>query len=384
MRIGLFTDTYFPRLNGVAISVRMLKENLEAQGHEVYVYTTTDPDAHDNEQRIFRVPSIPFKTQRLGTFVSPALRQMVKKLKPDIIHTHTEYTLGGFGRKLAQKLNIPYVHTMHTIYEYYTNYIVRSEHLGTPAKYVVRKLTASYCNSADVVVTPTEKNKDLLVTYGVKKPIKVIPSGIQLEKFCSEKRDFEKINAIKAELGIMDDERVLLNIGRVAHEKNLDELLTGLENYLKQHNDVKLVIVGDGLAREKLERISDETGISAQVIFAGARPWDEISQYYRIGDVFVGASLSETQGLTYIEAMASGLPVVAKEDRCLEGVLSNGENGYFFNNSNGLVAAVDKLLSDRGVLESFSKNAIETAQAFSAEAYAHKMEEVYQDMLKVN
>lgn len=116
MRIGLFSDTFYPRLNGVATSVLMLKENLEAAGHEVYVFTTTDPEAPVNEHNVIRIPSIPFKTQRLGTVVSPRLYRLVKRLSLDVIHTHTEYTLGIFGRIMARRLEIPFIHTIHTVY----------------------------------------------------------------------------------------------------------------------------------------------------------------------------------------------------------------------------------------------------------------------------
>ena len=381
MRIGLFSDTYYPRQNGVAISVYMLAKNLISMGYDVYVFTTTDPDAPEDEQNVTRIPSVAFKTQRLGTYIGPMLHRAVKHLDLDIVHTHTEYTLGRFGKKLAKRLKIPYIHTMHTIYEYYTNYIVKSERLEPPAKYVVRRLTATVCNSADIVVTPTEKNKDLLVEYGVNRPIRIIPSGIQLEKFSDDNCDFEKVNAIRTQLGISEDDKVLINIGRVAHEKNLDELISGLADYLHEHNRIKLVIVGDGLAKEKLEHLTDELKLNDKVIFAGARPWDDIYLYYRLGDAFVGASLSETQGLTYIEAMASGLPVIAKEDRCLDGVLLEGENGFFFNDNEKLITAVDRLLSDDAEREHFSKHAQVTANKFSAYTYAREMSAVYKEMI---
>ena len=383
MRIGLFTDTYYPRQNGVAISVLMLRENLEAQGHEVYVFTTTDPDASEFEHNVVRVPSIPFRTQRLGTFISPVLRRRARRLGLDIIHTHTEYTLGSFGRILARQLDVPYVHTMHTIYEYYTNYIIRSDRFKSTARSVARRLTTSFCNSADLVIAPTVKIEDMLMSYGVVVPMRVIPSGIQLENFGDDRSDYDKIQAIRDELGLKQGEKVLLNVGRVAFEKNLDELFTGLQKYLFMHPDVKLVIVGDGLARAQLAKLAEVLELQPQVVFAGTHPWDEINQYYRLGDLFIGASQSETQGLTYIEAMASGLPIVAKEDRCLDGVLENGINGFFFKGANDMVTAVDKLLSDNEVLKTFSQNAIDTAKRFSAGSYAYQIAATYAELKKV-
>jgi 1,2-diacylglycerol 3-alpha-glucosyltransferase len=161
MKIGLFTDTYYPQINGVATSVLMLKENLELRGHKVYVFTTTDPKADSKETNVYRVPSIPFvSARRVGTFYNPRLAKFIKKLGLDIIHTHTEFSLGIFGRAMAKELNIPFLHTYHTIYEDYTHYIGNLRVFDPIAKKAVRKISINFCNSADKVIVPTEKVKD--------------------------------------------------------------------------------------------------------------------------------------------------------------------------------------------------------------------------------
>ena len=381
MRVGLFSDTYFPMPNGVATSVRMLKENLEAGGHEVFIFTTTDPGAPKNEFNVTRIPSIPFRKQRLGVIVTPALLRYVKGLSLDIIHTHTEFTLGRLGRAVAKRLGIPVVHTMHTIYEYYTGYIIKAELLDPVLRAAIRKLTARYCNGADAVIVPSGKTEGLIRDYGVWRDIRVIPSGIPLERFAARHFDGAKAGRIRSELGIAECNKVLLNIGRVSHEKNLDELLVSLRDYLAANPRVVFLIVGDGPARRDLERLAAELGIQGQVVFAGARPWDDIHLYYRLGDVFVGASVSETQGLTYIEAMASGRPVVAREDGCLDGLLVNSENGYSFSDAERLTSAVDLLLSDGEMLSRFSEEAERSAQRFSAGAYAGSVGGLYEELL---
>lgn len=382
MKIGLFTDTYYPRLNGVANSVYMLKLNLEAMGHQVYVFTTTDPDAPEKEKNVIRIPSVPFKTQRLGTFVSPLLYWEIRDLSLDLIHTHTEYTLGIFGRLMARWLSVPFVHTMHTVYEYYTDYIIKSSGLAEDAaKAAARKYTAAFCNSADRVIAPTGKINDLLLSYGVKRPIWVIPSGIPLEKFDNAHCDRARILEIRGRLGIAPGDKVIVNIGRVAKEKNIDEILLALRDYLPAHRDTKLLIVGDGPARGELEAMAARLGISGQVIFAGARPWDEIALYYRQGDVFVAASQSETQGLTYVEAMASGLPVIAREDPCLDGVLIDGQNGFSFKTTDGLASALERLMEDDFMKARFSEKALEISQKLSAQTYAHRAATLYAEMI---
>lgn len=383
MRIGLFTDTYYPRKNGVATSVYMLKENLEAQGHTVYVITTSDPEAPEFERHVIRIPSIPLKTQRLGTVVRPQLVRLVGDLSLDIIHTHTEYTLGIFGRIMARRLGIPFVHTMHTVYECYTSYVLRSELLKPALQSVMRKFTASFCNSADMVIVPTDKVEDLLMSYGVNKYISVVPTGIPLERFSPHAETREAAQRIRAELGIAPGDKVLINIGRVAEEKNLDELIRSLRPTLTERDDVKFLIVGDGAAREGLETLCGDLDLSDRVIFAGERPWDEIGDYYSAGDIFVSASRSETQGLTYIEAMASALPVVAWDDRCLDGVLVDGENGFTFACDERLHDALGLLLDNEGIREKLGESACRTAQRFSAGTYAASVADLYMSQLEL-
>ena len=139
MKIGLFTDTYYPQINGVATSVLMLKRNLEMRGHQVYVFTTTDPKADSEEINVYRVPSIPFiSARRVGMFYNPRLSKIIKGLGLDVIHTHTEFSLGIFGRSMARELNIPFLHTYHTIYEDYTHYLGKLGVFDPIAKMAVR------------------------------------------------------------------------------------------------------------------------------------------------------------------------------------------------------------------------------------------------------
>jgi len=383
MRIALFTDAYYPRINGVATSVMMLKKYFEGMGHEVLVVTTADPEAPFIENNIIRIPSIPFKTQRLGLIAGFRIRKIIKTFKPDIIHTHSEYTLGFLGHAMAKRLKVPYVHTMHTVWEYYTEYVVNIDLLEPAARAAMRTYTAIICNKADKVITPTSKVDDLLISYGVTKDITVIPTGIELDKFDAKYCTQKQLDDIRAELGIKSNEKVLLYIGRIEKEKNIDELLVSLQNYLQSHSDIKLVLVGDGTARKELQKLAEELGIDKKVVFAGLRPWDKINLYYRIGDVFVGASISETQGLTYTEAMASGLPVIAREDRCLEGILTHGENGFLFSDTDSLISAIETLMTDTQMRHRFSEKAVAASQNFSSKVYAEKVLEVYKELLKV-
>lgn len=382
MNIGLFTDTYYPQINGVATSVLMLKENLEKLGHNVYVFTTTDPKADKNERNVFRVPSIPFKSsRRVGLFYNPLILRRIKRLKLDIIHTNTEFPLGIFGRTIAREYNIPLIHTYHTIYEDYTHYIVKFGALDTIAKKTARRLSKNFCNSADSVIVPTLKVKDLLLTYNVYKPIAVVPTGINLEKYSSAKYSTSEVLKIRKGLGISDQDKVLLYIGRLSEEKNIDELLYGMKSYLKDKEDVKFLLIGDGPGREQIQNCAKELGIWNKTIFAGEKPWDEIGKYYQLGDIFINASQSETQGLTYIEALASGLPVVAKADRCLEGVVEDGSNGYMYHSLEELYNFLDNILYENEHMKKLKNAAVESVEKYSAMGFAINIEAEYKKIL---
>lgn len=382
MNIGLFSETYYPEINGVATSVYMLKNELEKRGHNVYVFTTTTPGAPEHEYNVFRVPSMPFlfiTERRVGLFYQPRLAHVIKKLNLDIIHTHTEFSLGIFGRIMAKELKVPIVHTYHTIYEDYTHYLTRFKALDRRAKAFARTYSKVCCNTVEQVIVPTEKTKELLMTYSVHKDISVVPTGIDLSKFNRSNYPEEKILALKQDYGIKPGEKVLIYIGRVSQEKNIEEIVNAMPEYMKTRDNVKFILVGSGPALENLKNLVQHYGIENRFVFTGAQPWDSIGLFYRLGDVFVSASRSETQGLTYIEAMASGLPVVAREDKCLEDILEQGENGYSFVDKDGLYYGLDQVLFQDKQTD-YGGNAVQKVQKYSTQEFARQMEKVYQQV----
>lgn len=383
MRIGLFTDTYYPQINGVATSVLMHKRVLEMLGHKVYVFTTTDPKAPAVEPGVFRISSIPFASaRRIGIFFHPKVTKFIKRLGLDVIHTHTEFSLGIMGRSLARELKIPFVHTYHTIYENYTHYIVKLGLLESAAKKLARTISTRFCNSADHIIVPTEKVKSLLLSYHVYKDIAVIPTAIDVSRFGNNAGvSPAALSELRSSLGIGPREKVLLYIGRISKEKNVELLLRFLQGYLQSKEQVKLLLVGDGPERKRLEEAAEEWGIANRTIFAGEVLWDRVSLYYRLGDVFVNASQSETQGITYTEALASGLPVVAMADPCLDGVIRHGANGYLFREQEELIRSIDSILEDRQLQEQLSAEAVRSVSELAAIRFAKAVEAVYGEAL---
>lgn len=383
MNIGLFTDTYYPELNGVANSVYLLKQELEKRGHNVYVITTKTPGAPANEKGVFRVPSkaVSFVPERrLGMLYHPKIALQIHRMKLDIIHTNTEFAIGMFGRIMAHELFVPVVHTYHTIYEDYAHYLKQYISSEKRAKQFAKMYSKFSVRGAEELIVPTEKVAELMKRYKVKPDINVIPTGIDLSKFQMWDSDAYKAK-LKASLGIPKNNKVILYLGRVSEEKNIDELMEYLDDYMDDYDNVTFLVVGDGPHKNALEKKAKGLKNRKQMLFSGAKPWDEINHYYQIGDVFVSASTSETQGLTYIEALASGIPVVARRDPCLDGVLFNGENGYEFEDEESFISGINAVLWNGDHID-YRKKALESVQKFSTEQFAAKVENIYYHVTK--
>mgnify|MGYP004467767029 CR=1 FL=1 len=326
MNIGIFTDSYFPQVSGVATSIKTLKDDLERKGHTVYIFTTTDPHVPDEavEPNLFRFASVPFVSftdRRIavrGLFHAYAV---AKELQLDIVHTQTEFSMGYIGKFVARQLKIPAVHTYHTMYEDYLHYVMNG-HLLRP--YHVRQFMRAYLYHVAGVVCPSERTADSLTGYGIKTPMAIIPTGVDLTQFKEAKNPH-----LRADLGLADVP-VLLSLSRVAYEKRIDRVVGAMPAILAQQPEAVLLIVGDGPAKTDLEAQAQTLGIASHVRFVGEVEHDDIADYYRAADVFVSASDSESQGLTYIEAMAAGRKVVAFASEYTQSLLDDPAIGTTF------------------------------------------------------
>ena len=384
MNIGIFMDTYEPQVNGVVTSTKMLKEELERLGHEVTVITIKAPEGEEKREEgvlrlsSFSVPLIP--EQRLGVLSSYEMIKEIKELDLDIIHTQTEFSVGLLGRFISKVLDIPVVHTYHTMYEDYMHYITGGNFLE-PASKLAQKITRLYCKNCDQIIAPTEKVKDALTDYGVDDKIQVVPTGIKLTKFRQENHNPEEIGELKEELGIKKDAPVVLYIGRVAEEKSIDVIIKEFPKLLEEMPEARFLVVGDGPSRDKLEELSSKLGIAHAVIFAGEQPWEEIGKYYQLGDAFVSASTTETQGLTFVEAMAAKVPVVAKYDKNLENMIQDEVNGLVFEKDEELSGLLVKVLNNEIKSKQLVEQAYQDAQELSAQEFGKKVEKIYYEIL---
>lgn len=385
MRIGLFTDTYPPFINGVSTSVLMLKQGLESLGHEVFVVTVNSENFHyKKEENVLMVPGVPIGIfdYRLTSLYPIKAQQIIKKWKLDIIHTHTEFGIGSFARLIAKQYNIPLVHTYHTMYEEYVHYITKGYFDGASKK-LVEYLTLFLCDkTVEELIVPTKKTYDLFKEkYKVKRQVHIIPSGIDVTRFYTENVSSEKVLELKSELKIKKNDYVILYVGRIAKEKSIDFLINNLKDIVKKIPKAKLVIVGDGPDMAELTYLANKNKLDKNIIFTGKVPWNDIPKYYHIADVFVTASKSETQGLTVIEAMASSKPVVAIKDESFELVMTDNKDGLFFNNEEEYKDSIYKLYKNKKFSDKISTEARKTADLYNPVVYAKNVLKVYQKVI---
>ncbi|HCZ07119.1 MAG TPA: glycosyltransferase family 4 protein [Thermotogae bacterium] len=378
MRIGLFTDTYDPQINGVVTSIKMLKNQLERQGHEVWVVTVSHPDTMV-EERVIRIPSVKapgMGGQRFGVPISARTIVQLHSLNLDLIHSHTPFTIGVVGLHMARKRDIPVVHTYHTLYEEYVHYV---PFFHGVLKQSMRKYSKGFCDRHDAIVAPSVKIKRILENYGVSAPIFIVPNGISLEEFAHFSPSKEEMATFREKFGIDEQDKVVLFVGRLAQEKRLDLLLVNFKKVLRKEPKAKLLFVGDGPQRHRLERQSHEMGIGARVMFTGFLDWPrEIALVHRVSHVFVSVSDTEVHPISFIEAMASGLPIVAFDDDALDGVVIHGQNGYRFSNKLEVWRGIVSILRDEKLRQRMSEESQTKAASFSAETFAERVLRVYE------
>jgi len=381
MNIAIVTDTYFPDINGVTSSIYTLAESLRGLGHKVYIFTVSEPKEMlaklKDDPCVYRFPSIPIffiKPHRATAPFSARVIRLMRELRIDIIHTQTEFFMGFVGMNASNLLRLPVIHTYHTMLEDYTHYIARG-YLATPK--MAQIFSRLFCNMADSVIVPTAKVEKSLHSYGVKQPIYVIPTGIDLEPFRRSRYDEDEIVALKRSFGMDPDKRIILSLGRVAKEKSLDMIISTMPRIVACHPDVCLLIIGTGPALNSLKSLAASIGVSDKIVFTGAVPYSEIAKYYRLGDIFISCSVTETQGLTYYEAMASGLPVVARIDESVTGLLKNRYNARLFHQCEEIPDILDELFEDKEALSRYSKNALTSVQEYSAVTFAERVFHAY-------
>ncbi len=395
MKIAMFTDSYFPRVNGVGVSVKCFGEALAKIGHKVYVICP-NYDKQKNiliektEQKnfsILRVPSISTIFSREDRYVKLSnwnhIVQEMDKFKPDVIHINAEFMLGIMGMKYAQKRKIALVYTSHTMWE---SYIENYAHFlpSFISRKIGRELVRFFAKRVQLVISPTDRMFKLLKTYGINSPIEILPTGID-DSIC--KIDNNALASFKEdiykEFPVLKNKKVLLYVGRVVKEKNLYMLFDVFSKVKDKFEDTALFFVGGGPELDDLKEKAKEHKYSSSICFAGYRDRNILSYFYHMADVFVFPSCTETQGLVTIEAMRAGLPVVAIGEMGTLDVMQ-GDNGGFMvkNNIEEFAAKVIALLSDETLRLQKAKEAHEWSAKWSMDYLTPKLESFYKKAIK--
>lgn len=372
MKILLTSDTWTPTVNGVVTSATTLRAALQARGHEVRVLTLAGGHRTRIAGGVTFLGSLDAGMVYPGARLrAPALDGALRALaawQPDVIHSQCEFSTFAPARQLAKACGAPLVHTYHTVYEDYTHYFSPSRRMG---RGLAALFTRHICAQADAVIAPTEKIRRLLTGYGVACPVEVIPTGLDLDRFSAAPDP-----ALRDALGLTGCGPVLLYLGRLAKEKNIGELIAALPHIPRG----VLLIVGDGPERAALQARAEGLGVADRVRFAGMVPPEEVGRYYALADAFVSASTSEAQGLTYLEALAAGLPLLCRDDPCVRGFLAAAPCGWAYRTP-GELAALAAALPLGAEAAPLRRAARQAAAPYGREPFGAAVEALYRRLI---
>lgn len=383
MKIGIFTDAYEPHISGVTTSIKMLKTALEKMHHEVFIVTANldnNKFIYDDKNRIIYLPGIKtgiYETKLTGIYSKKAMK-IIKNWHLDVIHSQTEFGIGYFSRIVAKKLNLPIVHTYHTLYEDYIHYVTHG-HFNNLAKKLAIKITKYYCEKkCDELIVPTDKIKDLFINkYNISQPINVIPTGIDIDKFKLTQNIKKEIENIKKKYKIKDTDFIIGSVGRIAPEKSFDKLLYNIKEMIKVNTNIKVMLVGGGPDLDNLKELTKKLHLEDYVIFTDKVNYDLVPAYFNTFNVIVSFSKTETQGLTIIEGLAASKPTICIEDDSFKAMIEPNYNGYLFKNDNEFKDYIFKLMNDKKLYKDMSTNARNSTYKYSKEVFASEVLKVY-------
>lgn len=391
MRVGIFTESYPPLVNGVSTSILMLEHALTKLGHEVFIITVSDNKKDyvlENNGHILRLPSVNLANcydYKMTSVYPIKAVNMIKKMNLDVIHSNVEFTVGIFARVVSEQLSIPLVHTYHTNWEDYTHYITKNKKiLDDICKKLLKYLVVFFEDkTVTELIVPSNKIYNLFKDkYKFTKNIHIIQTGIETSKFYKENFNQKDINSLKKKLGIKKKDFVVMTVSRLAKEKSVDRIINNHKELVKKYSNMKLLIVGDGPDIDKLKDEAKSLGVSDSVIFTGKVPLSDIPIYYQLGNVFVTASKSETQGLTVVEAISSSLPVVAVKDDSFVNSVIEEFNGFVFTDDEKYINSISKLYEDKDLYNRLSNQSRLLSADFSSEYFALKVLKVYETAIE--
>lgn len=381
LKIAIFSEIYLPTINGVVVSIQTFKKELEKRGHTIYIFAPENKNYKD-EKNVFRFPS--FEIPKLNFY--PVAFPWVKyssfsgkwfeiASSCDLVHSQHLFTMGNLGLRTARKAKIPIVYTYHTLIADYVHYVPL---VGSIFKSYIIHLSRKYCNAVDQVVTPSQPMKKKLIEYGVKTNIEPISTGVYLEKFTRE--DSTKF---RTENNIAKEDKILLFVGRMAAEKNVEFLLKAFPKINERCPNTHLVLVGSGPDEKKYQNFAQKLPCFKKISFLGQRPKEETEKIFGYSDLYVFPSITETQGIVVVEAMAAGTVPVAINKLGPSEIIDSGINGYLSElDEEDFSHRVCDLVQNEEKRQKFALAAKEKAKEYSAQNCAQKMENLYYKLLE--
>ena len=381
MRIAIFTETYLPQINGVVTHIKILKEGLEALGHTVLI-VTADSKAHTHylKDNVLHCPAHNLKRIYNLDLASPVSRTRLKYLRefrPDIIHVHNEFSIGLSGMAIAKILKVPLVYTLHTMYDDYIYYIAPK-----PLIPLTKKLSHRYFRmfpqNAAVVTGPSKKCQEYTYEIGSDKKVEVIPNPVELDAFAPQTSTPQQRAQIREQYHIPQDATVACFVGRLGREKSVDVLLRFWAQEMKPQDNMRLLIIGDGPEKEPLEQLAQQLGITDTVIFTGKVLHPDLPPYIHTCDIYVTASLSDTNSISMLEGMAGGLPVLQLYDELNADQVTDGVNGYMFRDAAEMGQCLRQIRDmEPEELQKLKTSVIQSVKNSGAQTLANYIQTIY-------
>lgn len=377
MNIAFFAESYLPDPNGVATSVAATAQELQKQGHTVYIIAPKHPGYKDKKNviRLYSVRLYEALDMRTALHLpEPNLIKVLRMKKLDIIHGQDGGVMSLLGWEVARLKNIPFIATYHTIAHEYTHYFFRGK-VFRPG--IVKTVTRIFGNMCEQLITPTERARQELLKCGVKTPIILLSNGIDRSVYSNQPQGF-----LRKKLKISTETKILLYVGRLGREKSVEFLIKSFYHIARKEPNTALVLIGGGPAKKDLVTLAEKLGIKGKVYFPGFVDAKYMPQVYADGDIFVFSSKTETQGMAPIEAMTSGLPVVAVKDKTLSELITQGKNGYLTaRNAQDFAKKVTTLLSSEEKMQRMGLAARRSTEKYSLEDTTHQLVQIYTEFI---
>lgn len=383
MKIGIFTETFLPQVNGVVVSICNVNRCLVKRKHNISVFTVgKGPEKLDNYP-VYRFKGITFKPYPEYKILLPNYKiwRIIKKKHLDVIHSRSPFGMGIIAKRLAQSTEKPIVGTFDTPMIDYLHYVPVLGSFG-PTKYILGKFTKTYLRKyygwCDLVTVPSETTKNKLLSMGFKNNIEVVSNGVDIEKYNQKKSD----QSLRKKL-CPNQEKLILHVGRITKEKRAESLILTAKLLADKKTNFKMLIAGDGPELQKLKNLSASLGLSEKIIFTGYLSQSELPKYYASADMFLTGSTVETQGIVLLEALASGLPVIGADAEAIPELIKNGKNGFLFDYQDLDKASdlAEALIKDENLRKKLSKNCPQSAKNHSIESVCTKMEHIYKSLM---